>query len=209
MNSDQFFIVNASLGPHHELHKRLMYRYQQKLNEWVRTCSHCCWCRHEKLRCRYSDIAEGERGNHCIHAHSSDELDEWKQRYQWRQMKKQMARERHLYSYMDTLVDDIAAAAVAGHSPVVGVRHHGWLTITNTAHVDVASRLFNNGLILSCLIVTNIPSVLWRCWLCGRKGVRPVKNWVVGCWRGYLSGARCRLAYGPAHATATHCLLLQ
>ena len=32
---------------------------------------------------------------------------------------------------------------------------------------------------------------------------------MVGCWRGYLSGARCRLAYGPADATATHCLLLQ
>ena len=31
---------------------------------------------------------------------------------------------------------------------------------------------------------------------------------MVGCWRGYLSGARCRLAYGPADATATHCLLL-
>ena len=36
--------------------------------------------------------------------------------------------------------------------------------------------------------------VLWRCWLGGRKGIRPVKTWVVGCWRGYLSGARCRLA---------------
>ena len=35
------------------------------------------------------------------------------------------------------------------------------------------------------------------------------KNWVVGCWCGYLSGVRCRLAYGPANATATHCLLLQ
>jgi len=32
---------------------------------------------------------------------------------------------------------------------------------------------------------------------------------VVECWCGYLSGARCRLAYGPADATATHCLLLQ
>jgi len=31
----------------------------------------------------------------------------------------------------------------------------------------------------------------------------------MGCWCGYLSGARCRLAYGPADATATHCLLLQ
>jgi len=52
------------------------------------------------------------------------------------------------------------------------------------------------------------PSVLWYCWLGDRKGIRPVKNWVVGCWRGYLSGARCRLACGPADATATHCLLL-
>ena len=54
-----------------------------------------------------------------------------------------------------------------------------------------------------------LPSVLRRRWLGGRKGIRPVKNWVVGCWHGYLSGARCRLAYGPADATATHCLLLQ
>ena len=38
---------------------------------------------------------------------------------------------------------------------------------------------------------------------------RPVKHWVIGCWRGYMSGARCRLAYGPADAIATHCLLLQ
>ena len=60
-----------------------------------------------------------------------------------------------------------------------------------------------------CNVTGDIPSVLWRCWLGGRKGIRPVKNWVVGCWHGYLSGARCRLAYDPADATATHCLLLQ
>ena len=41
----------------------------------------------------------------------------------------------------------------------------------------------------------HLPSVLWRCWLGGRKGIRPVKNWVVRCWRGYLSGVRCRFAY--------------
>ena len=46
-----------------------------------------------------------------------------------------------------------------------------------------------------------LPSVLWRCWLGCRKGIRPVKKWLVGCWRGYLSGARCRLAYSPANAT--------
>jgi len=54
-----------------------------------------------------------------------------------------------------------------------------------------------------------LPSVLWRCWSGGRKGIRPVKNWAVGCWSGYLSGVRCRLAYVPVDATATHCLLLQ
>ena len=46
-------------------------------------------------------------------------------------------------------------------------------------------------------ISCELPSVLWRCWLGGRKGIWPVKNWVVGCWRGYLSGATCRLALWP------------
>ena len=54
--------------------------------------------------------------------------------------------------------------------------------------------------------IFNLPSVLRRCWSGGRKGIRPVNNRVVGCWRGYLSGSRCRLAYGPADATATHSL---
>jgi len=31
----------------------------------------------------------------------------------------------------------------------------------------------------------------------------------VGCWHGYLSGARCRFAYGPADPIVTHCLFLQ
>ena len=43
----------------------------------------------------------------------------------------------------------------------------------------------------------HLPSVLWRCWLGGRKGM-PVKNWVVGYSHGYVPGASCRLAYGPA-----------
>ena len=46
--------------------------------------------------------------------------------------------------------------------------------------------------------------MLWRCWLGSRMSIRPVKNWAVGCWHGYLSGARCRVTYGPADATATH-----
>ena len=43
---------------------------------------------------------------------------------------------------------------------------------------------------------------------CGRKDIWPVKNCVVGFWHGYLSGARCRLVYCPADATATHSLSL-
>ena len=39
------------------------------------------------------------------------------------------------------------------------------------------------------------PSVLWRCWLGGRKGIRPVKKWVVGCWCGCLGwGADLHIA---------------
>jgi len=42
-----------------------------------------------------------------------------------------------------------------------------------------------------------------------QEGHLPVKNRVVGCWRGYLSAARCRRAYSPADTTATQCFLLQ
>ena len=30
----------------------------------------------------------------------------------------------------------------------------------------------------------DLPIVLWRCWLGGRKGTRPVKNWAVRSWCG-------------------------
>jgi len=40
-----------------------------------------------------------------------------------------------------------------------------------------------------------LPSVLWRCWLGGRKGIWPVKKWVVGWWHGYLGwGADLHMA---------------
>jgi len=41
----------------------------------------------------------------------------------------------------------------------------------------------------------------------GHPACKELSGGVLG--RGYLSGASCRLAYGPADATATHCLLLQ
>jgi len=41
--------------------------------------------------------------------------------------------------------------------------------------------------------------------LVGRQEGHPAckKNWAVGCWHGYLSLARCRLAYDPADATVS------
>ena len=58
-------------------------------------------------------------------------------------------------------------------------------------HVNIVSNCPKSRIWLFIYIM---PSVLWRCWLGGRKGIRPVKNRVVGYWHGYLSGARCRLA---------------
>ena len=57
------------------------------------------------------------------------------------------------------------------------------------------SVLLFNYLFQSCW---SLPSVLWCCWLGGRKGIRPVKNGVVGCWCGYLSGARVQTCIWPS-----------
>jgi len=64
--------------------------------------------------------------------------------------------------------------------------------------------------IFNCLITTSA-SVLWHCWLGGRKGILPVKKlwWGSEFWHAYLLGARCRYAHGPDDATAIYCLLLQ
>jgi len=82
--------------------------------------------------------------------------------------------------------------------------HRHWLTriVPDKGHktVVVCSHL---SFFLHFFLIF-LPSVLWRCWLGGRKGIRPVKNWVVRYWRGCLSGARGGwFAYGPADANAT------
>ena len=41
-----------------------------------------------------------------------------------------------------------------------------------------------------------------------QEGHLACKNWVVGCWHGYLSGMRSRFAHTPADITATHCIML-
>ena len=73
--------------------------------------------------------------------------------------------------------------------------HFGEVCIS---HVFRINWHFDNNYNIICVSITQF-------WLRGRKGIRPVKNWVVGCWCSYLSGARCRLAYGPADATTVSC----
>jgi len=57
------------------------------------------------------------------------------------------------------------------------------------------------GLIQLCLVMNAFLTVvlkccclaeLWRCWLGVWKSIRLVKEWVVRCWRGCLSGERCK-----------------
>jgi hypothetical protein len=39
-------------------------------------------------------------------AHSQDELEEWQERYNWRQVKRGVAKERELCTYMESLIDE-------------------------------------------------------------------------------------------------------
>ena len=44
--------------------------------------------------------------NYCKFAHSNEELDEWKERWDWRQMKREIAKREQVYSYMEALLED-------------------------------------------------------------------------------------------------------
>lgn len=62
------------------------------------------FCRHnDGGQCQYSNVPD--MYNLCRYAHSQDELDEWKERYEWRQMKREMARQEKVFSYMDELLE--------------------------------------------------------------------------------------------------------
>ena len=66
---------------------------------------------------------------------------------------------------------------------------------------------------LACFYLTGVTATAWLLTfsaltlLVGRQeGHLACKKLSGVCWHGSLSGARCRLACGPADATATHCL---
>ena len=102
-----------------------------------------------------------------------------------------------------------------------------FVELTRLLGFSLSERLYNQGEMFSLFFEKNIfvffagyqvllndcvkPSAFSALMLLveRQEGHPACKNRVVGCWCGCLSGARCRLAYGPADATATHCLLLQ
>ena len=56
------------------------------------------------------------------------------------------------------------------------------MTKYNNGQTDANCHLKMFPIFMCCDFV--LPSVLWCCWLGGKKGIRPVKNRAVGCWCG-------------------------
>ena len=112
--------------------------------------------------------------------------------------------QNHLCQNWDVFMDICSGTLIHGMLPIRWSKsvQDKWLkscgaSVTQKGHIselfgDVSTMWRNHSGISTIMCDVYL--------LCGgRKGIRPVKNWVVGCWRGYLSGARCRLAYGPAN----------
>ncbi|OWF53235.1 helicase with zinc finger domain 2-like [Mizuhopecten yessoensis] len=62
-------------------------------------------------KCTYSNVPD--MYNMCTHAHSVEELEEWKERHEWRLMKREMARQEMVFSYMDQLLEKYEQAESA------------------------------------------------------------------------------------------------
>lgn len=59
---------------------------------------------HLQGKCRFSNVPASS--NMCTYAHSQEELDEWIERYNWRAMKRKLAANENLFSYMDRLIEE-------------------------------------------------------------------------------------------------------
>jgi len=81
-------------------------------------------------------------------------------------------------------------------STVLPMWCNGWVNFRPSAVSTVTtSRHRHRQIYRQGAPVKTITSVLWCCRLGGRKGMRPVNNWVVGCWCGYLGwGADLHMA---------------
>ena len=82
---------------------------------------------------------------------------------------------------------------------------HGWKQVFTSVTVTMAAVELFQCVMFQILIAFSALTLL-----VGRQEGHPAcKKQSGGLLGGGLSGARCRLAYGPADATATDCLLLQ
>lgn len=70
---------------------------------WITSFRHV-----EGRKCPYSNVPD--MYNMCQYAHSEEELDEWRERYEWRQMKREMARQEKVFSFMDELLEQYQSA---------------------------------------------------------------------------------------------------
>jgi len=52
--------------------------------------------------------------------------------------------------------------------------HRPWIIVSYRPYLMVCIAMWHNN--TEFLLHSNMPSVLWRCWLGGRKGIRPVKK---------------------------------
>ena len=105
---------------------------------------------------------------------------------------------------------------------VVPMCHHGRTLWRNLANMTELSISGSNAALCQITLTTcwviliksqhlycsccydYLPSVVWHCWLGVRKSIRPVNNWVMRWWCGYLPRPRCRwFADASADASAT------
>jgi len=52
--------------------------------------------------------------------------------------------------------------------------------------------------VLLCICIFDLPSVLWHCWLGGRKCIRPVKNWVDGMLKWLCVWVKVQICIWPS-----------
>ena len=102
--------------------------------------------------------------------------------------------------------------------PIAMAAGEAYVAVANEGHIKRSQRHTTPACVNCTRRIVDINNICCYMRLCcafsaltllaGRQEGHPAckKTWVAGCWRGYLSGARCRFTYGPAHATTTHYL---
>ena len=89
------------------------------------------------------------------------------------------------------------------HVPTVEIRksHQNWSSKLPSTHLTGRTNMKKNVATANIWKMTQWHNgsmtifqvnLVWCCWLGITQSIQPVKNWVMRCWRGYLSGVRCK-----------------